>query len=147
MTTEQMISRFNEFLRNEISATETYTLALKRTANAGLGSALRELRDDHDLRVTSLRSKIRELGGAPSEGSGAWGAWAKVVQMGAEILGDKAATASLEDGEDHGLKLYTDALTDESAVVREYVSAVLLPAQQKTHDLCRSLKNFVKAAS
>jgi hypothetical protein len=32
-------------------------------------------------------------------------------------------------------------------VVRDYVSTVLLPAQRQSHDLCRSLKRFVKAAA
>jgi hypothetical protein len=147
MTTEKIGSRFNEFLRNELSAVETYNLAIKRTTHVELSNALRQLRDDHDHRVTSLRGKIRELGGTPSEGSGVWGAWAKLVQVGADILGDKTATAALEEGEDHGLKLYTSALGDESTVVRDYVKTALLPAQQKSHSLCRSLKSFTKAAS
>jgi Domain of unknown function (DUF2383) len=146
MTTEQTISRFNEFLRHELSAVETYNLALQRTKHADFSNALQKLRDDHDQRVTGLRGKIRELAGTPEDSSGAWGAWAKVVQMGADLLGDKTAIAALEEGEDHGLKLYTSASGDESTVVRDYVKAVLFPAQQKSHDLCRSLKSFVKAA-
>lgn len=147
MTTEQTISRLNEFLRNELSAVETYQLAMQRTQDAAFSSALRELRDDHDARVTGLRAQIRALAGTPDEGSGAWGAWAKVVQMGADLLGDKTAIASLEEGEDHGIKLYSSALGDENVEVREYVKTVLFPAQRKTHDLCRSLKSFVKMAS
>jgi demethoxyubiquinone hydroxylase (CLK1/Coq7/Cat5 family) len=147
MTTEKMASRFNELLRNELSAVETYNLALKRTTHLELSNALRQLRDDHDQRVTGLRTKIREIGATPSEGSGAWGAWAKAVQVGADLLGDKTAIAALEEGEDHGLKLYTSTLRDESVIVSDYVKSVLLPAEQKSHALCRSLKSFVKAAS
>lgn len=139
------MARFNELLRSELSAVETYNLALKQAKHADFTTALQQLRDDHDRRVTGLREKIRAVGGEPSEGSGVWGAWAKMVQAGADLLGDTTAISALEEGEDHGLKLYTGAVTDENSVVREYVTTVLLPKQQESHNLCRSLKRFVKA--
>jgi bacterioferritin (cytochrome b1) len=145
--TEKIMDRFNEFLRNELSAVETYEMALKQAKHTGFVEALRQLRDDHAQRTAGLRDKIREIGGTPTGDSGAWGVWAKTVQAGADLLGNKTAIAALEQGEDHGLKLYTDALGDESGVVRDYVSSVLIPLQQKTHEQCRSLKSFVKKAA
>jgi uncharacterized protein (TIGR02284 family) len=147
MMAEKRIDKMNEFLRNELSAVETYEMALKTTKHADFASALQQLRNDHAQRVGMIRDKIREWGGEPSETSGVWGAFAKVVQAGADILGNTVAISALEEGEDHGLKLYRDILNDTDVdviAVRNYVSAVLLPAQQKSHDACRSLKRFAK---
>ena len=46
-------------------------------ANAGL---LREIQEEHGRAAQGIRDRIRELGGEPSDSSGAWGAWAKTVQ-------------------------------------------------------------------
>lgn len=97
-----------------------------------------------------IEKQIRACGGEPSKGSGIWGAFAKAVQAGANLLGDPIAIAALEEGEDHGLALYRDALADadiNDAACKSFVSTVLLPAEQKSHDACRSLKRFAKAAT
>jgi hypothetical protein len=142
---DKTIARFNELLRSELSAVETYNLALKQAKHADFTTALQKLRDAHDQRVTGLREKIRALGGEAAAGSGAWGAWAKVVQAGADLLGDTTAVAALEEGEDHGVKLYAGAVGDEDPLVRDYVATTLMPKQQESHNLCRSLKRFVKS--
>ena len=146
MTIEKTMDCLNEFYRGEKSAVETYDLAIKSTKDAELCRSLTQLRQDHADRVGVLRNKIYELAGQPSESSGAWGAFAKTVQAGADLLGDTVAMAALEEGEDHGIKMYTDALRDGDTVVRDLVATVLMPAQRRSHDLCRSLKRFVKAA-
>src|SRR5690242_17192321 len=56
-----MIPRLNEFLRNELSAVETYDLALRQTKHEGFGSTLRQLRDAHDRRIGAIRDKILDL--------------------------------------------------------------------------------------
>jgi demethoxyubiquinone hydroxylase (CLK1/Coq7/Cat5 family) len=148
--TEKTIDKLNEFLRGELSAVETYNLALGKTAHTELTSALEGLRDDHAARVGTLRQRILAEGGEPSETSGAWGAFARVVQAGADVLGNAVAIAALEEGEDHGLKLYREALADSELIepsFKHFVSEVLLPAQEKSHATCRSLKRFVKAAA
>ena len=58
------------------------------------------------------------------EGSGAWGAFAKLVQGGADLLGDASAVSALEEGEDHGIKTYADAMKE--------VSQPNSPAQNQT---------------
>ena len=70
--------------------------------------------------------------------------------MTAGAHGDATAIAALEEGEDHGLRMYRDALADtdiNDAAYESFVSTVLLPAEQKSHDACRSLKRFAKAAT
>ena len=150
MATEKTIDKMNEFLRGELSAVETYDLALGKTKHTELVGSLRQLRDDHAQRVALIRKQILAWGGEPSESSGAWGTFATAVQAGADLLGDATATAALEEGEDHGLKMYRDALAEtdiDDAAYRTFVSTMLLPAEQKSHDACRSLKRFAKAAS
>jgi len=146
---KKTIDKMNEFLRGELSAVETYDLALGKTKHIELVSSLRRLRDEHTQRVALIREKILAWGGEPSESSGAWGTFASAVQAGAELLGDATATAALEEGEGHGLKMYREALKEtdlDDAAYRSFVSTVLLPAEQKSHDACRSLKRFAKAA-
>jgi len=136
----------NKFLRGELSAVETYDLAIKQTKNEGFGSALQQLRSAHSTRVATLRDKIVSLGGTPETTSGAWGTFAKAVQAGADLFGNTSAIAALEEGEDHGLAMYRDALKDESGLaVREFVSTTLMPEQKQSHDLCRSLKKYAQA--
>jgi len=144
--TDTTIDTLNEFLRGECAAVETYELAIKSTTDVQLGTSLQNLWDDHSQRVTLLRQKIISLGGTPSDSSGAWGAFAKTVQAGADLLGDTASMTVLEEGEDRGIKMYSEAIKNPDPVIVDLVSQVLMPAQRTTHDLCRSLKRFVKAA-
>jgi demethoxyubiquinone hydroxylase (CLK1/Coq7/Cat5 family) len=150
MVNEKTIEKMNEFLRGEVSAVETYDLALGKTKHTELVASLQQLRDEHAHRIALIRQQIRAWNGEPSEGSGVWGTFAKAVQAGADLLGDATAIAALEEGEDHGLRMYRDALADtdiDDAACKSFVSTVLLPAEQKSHDACRSLKRFAKAAT
>jgi hypothetical protein len=141
MATKSSIDQLNSFLRGEISAVETYRIALNRldaksTARGELESCMRS----HQERVDLLRGQIRTLGGDPAEGSGPWGAFAKTVEGGAALLGDKASIAALEEGEDHGLKDYRTDLADLDAESQRIVTAELLPKQVQTHRMMSSLK-------
>jgi demethoxyubiquinone hydroxylase (CLK1/Coq7/Cat5 family) len=142
----ESVDKLNECIRGEISAMETYELALKSVTHTELTHALRQLRDSHERRVTALRRRLRGMGADQSYTSGAWGALARIVQRGADLFGDKAAMAALEEGEDHGLRLYSEELEGVDPDTREFIQNELLPDQRRTHDLCRSLMRFVKAA-
>lgn len=141
----RVVDQLNDFLRGELSAVETYDLALRSVRDAELATALRNIRDNHDRRVTLLRERIRTLGGEPVHGSGVWGAIAKLVQRGADLFGDKAAIAVLEEGEDRCKKMYSD-FGHLDASTRELVATQIAPEQQRTHDLCSSLHRMTKAA-
>jgi hypothetical protein len=106
--TPEAIDKLNELLRGERSAVETYDLALQHVTSAELLSALRELRDSHERRVVLLRDRLQASDAEPAETSGAWGAFARLVQRGADLFGDKTAVAALEEGEDRGLARYTE---------------------------------------
>jgi hypothetical protein len=142
----EAVANLNELLRGELSAVETYQLALAAINDLEVARVLRQLRDQHEQRVLKLRDRIRQHGGDPVGGSGAWGLFAKLVQRGADLLGDRAAAAALEEGEDHGVRAYARHAEDFQPEVRDFVTRELLPAQRASHDLCRTLQQFVKAA-
>ena len=100
----------------------------------------------HKDAVSSLQAQIHQLGGTPSEDSGAWGTWAKIVQGGANMLGKKAALKVLQEGEKSGAEDYEEALQDTelSSDIRSLIETKLLPAQQ-AH--IRTLDRLLDAAS
>ena len=56
------------------------------------------------------------------------------------MLGERAAIGALEEGEDHGLKLYRDDLDKLDAPARLLVETDLMPAQEETHRTMSTLK-------
>jgi hypothetical protein len=143
MGTKSNVDQLNSFLRGELSAVETYRMALdKLDADSPARIEVESCLQSHQERVNALREAIIAAGGEPSEGSGPWGVFAKAVEGTAKAFGDKAAIAALEEGEDHGLKDYKDELddTDLDVQTRSFVVGQLLPAQQQTHDRISALK-------
>jgi rubrerythrin len=101
-------------LRGELSAVETYTQALEKArSDPERGSEMQQLSrilEDHRRAATQLRTLVQQMGGTPSEDSGAWGAWSKTVMGAAKMFGDAAALKALKEGEESGLKDYRDAM-------------------------------------
>jgi hypothetical protein len=133
----------NKFLRGELSAVETYRLALERLGASPLTADLQENKRSHEQRVEMLRSQILRLGGRCADDSGAWGGFAKLVEGGAKLFGEKAAVAALEEGEDHGLKLYrrNSDISRLDLATRDFVERTLLPEQERTHLVASQLKH------
>lgn len=141
MATKSSIDQLNSFLRGEISAVETYRMALEKLdSNSTARTELEACMASHRDRVEMLRSAIVALGGEPAEGSGPWGVFAKAIEGGARIMGDKVAIAALEEGEDHGLKDYKEDCDELDAEQRMLVTGRLLPLQEMTHRRMSSLK-------
>jgi hypothetical protein len=126
---------------------ETYELAIKSVQHVGVHRTLQEILSSHARRTEQLREKLGGLGADLPKSSGIWGAFAKVFQAGADLLGDRTAIAALEDGEDRALKAYSENLGDCDPVARRFIETELRPQQQRTHELCRTLKSYVNAPS
>lgn len=136
------VDQLNSFLRGEISAVETYRIAIEKL-DAG-SPALTDLyvcMKSHEQRVLKLTSKIRSIGGLPDETSGAWGGMVKALEKGAAVFGDKVAISVLEEGEDHGLKDYRADLGKLDPESRNLVTSELLPLQEETHRKLSTLKS------
>ncbi|MBN9683680.1 PA2169 family four-helix-bundle protein [Corallococcus interemptor] len=134
------LETLNSFLRGEISAVETYRLASKHIETEVAKTEVEACLHDHEKRVEALKERIEKLGGKPAEGSGPWGVFAKVVQAGADLLGEKRAIDALEEGEDHGLKDYNRDVDKLHGEARTFVRQQLLPSQKQTHARLSALK-------
>ena len=141
------VGQLNSLLRGEISAAETYRMAIDKiadstntVANAGL---LREIQEEHGRAAQGLRDRIRELGGEASDSSGAWGVWAKTVQGTMNLFGDASSLKALKEGEEHGLKDYQEALDDVDPTSVQLIQNQFIPAQQRHINLLDQLINSV----
>lgn len=148
---DEATRQLNSFLRGEISAAETYRMAIEKVSDSDSTNAanlglLREIQAEHGRAAQALRDRIRELGGEPSDSSGAWGTWAKTVQGTANLFGDASSLKSLKEGEEHGLKDYQEGLDDIDATSSDLVSNQLIPAQQRHINLLDQLINSVGRA-
>jgi len=144
VSVDRSIETLNSFLRGEISAVETYRQAIDRLVDNPLRYQLKECFASHDMRVEALRTRIQELGGSPSTGSGVWGAFARLVEGSASMLGEKAAIAALEEGEDHGRNDYLRDIDKLDYESRAWFETRILPEQQRTHDQLAALKHALK---
>jgi hypothetical protein len=129
------IETLNKFLKDELSATETYQQAMNKFRDdAGLGESesLLPIHEAHQKAVSSIQALIQRLGGTPIENSGTWGTWAKIVQGGANMMGTKAALKALQSGEKSGAEDYEKTLeeTELPSDIRSLIETMLLPAQQ-----------------
>ena len=144
------IDQLNSLLRGEISAAETYRMAIDKISESDSASAngglLREIQAEHGRAAQSIRDRIRELGGEAADSSGAWGVWAKTVQETMNLFGDTSSLKSLKEGEEHGLKDYEQALPQLDASSAQLVSNQYIPAQQRHINLLDQLINSVGRA-
>jgi len=140
---EDVLGKLNSFLRGEISAVETYKQALDKIKDPAVRSQLQTCERDHEQRIELLRERITSLGGKPEQGSGAWGVWAKLVQGGGNLLGEKTALSALEEGEDHGLNDYRKDLDALDGDTRSWVESNILPKAEQTHGTLSTLKRTV----
>ncbi len=139
-TVAKQITALNTLLRGELSAVETYDQAIAQLT-AEPDATLTENRDCHANRLPVLRQHIAALGGTADGSSGLWGTWAKLVERGASVLGRTSIIAALEEGEDVGLTDYRRLANDVDEASRSSIETKLLPAQKRTHDRMRTLKN------
>jgi demethoxyubiquinone hydroxylase (CLK1/Coq7/Cat5 family) len=115
ITTTQKAT-LDSLLRGEMSAIETYRMAIEKLAgsNDPVAAQLQGIQRDHRDAADALWHYLERKGERPSEGSGAWGAFAKAVEGTATLLGNKAALKALKEGEEHGLKEHEEALDDDA---------------------------------
>jgi uncharacterized protein (TIGR02284 family) len=131
--TTRAVDQINSLLRGEISAVETYNLAIEKVGDDHVSDAslLRAIAQEHGEHAQRLREEIRRLGGEADDSSGAWGVYAKTIEAAAKLFGDASALKALKEGEEHGLKDYREALDDLDGSTRRLVAEVLIPAQQR----------------
>ncbi len=137
------VEQLNSFLRGELSAVETYEQAIAKLPSSASRASLEECARSHRTRASLLAREIRRLGGEPAQSSGTWGTFARLFEGGAQLFGEKAAIAALEEGEDHGRDDYQRDLEDLEPSVRTFIQQYVLPEQLRTHNAMRVLKKPV----
>ena len=126
------INDLNSLLRGEISAAETYKMAIDKLSDEPAVSPqveqLHTIQREHGMAAQRLRERIEALGGEAEDDSGAWGAWAKTVQGTADLFGTSSALKALKEGEEHGVKSFERKLEDEEldptarALAQEFIN-------------------------
>ena len=134
------VGHLNSFLRGELSAVETYRQALAKVEDFTERAVLHECSRSHQERVRMLTEEVRRHGGEPATDSGPWGAFAKLVERGAAVLGRKAAIAALKQGDEHGREGYRRDLSQLDPEAREFIQSQVLPQQHRTHAAMSALK-------
>ncbi len=132
--TKQALEILNSLLRGELAATETYQQAMKRLDDDPGAARLLALRDEHRSAANTLRQQVHQCGGKPDQGSGLWGAWSRLVEATATLMGGAAALKALKEGEEHGIKDYEEALKQDDLPVecKSLIQTQLLP-QTRQH--------------
>jgi rubrerythrin len=134
------LETLNELLRGEMAAIETYRQALEVVEDGEPAETLRALRRHHRDAADVLWHHVEAHGGQPSDGSGAWGAFAKAVEGTARLLGNRLAVKALVEGEEHGVKKYEQALRGELPLDCELlIRETLLPRQRQHLPLLNGL--------
>jgi hypothetical protein len=143
VTNQECIDVCNSLLRGELSAVETYTQALGKFENDPLRSDLDRLRADHEASASALRQHLVDMGAEPDESSGAWGTFARTVEGTAKILGESPALAALEEGEEHGINEYREALDNGGVMedIKMEIRQTLLPRLNSHISVLEAMRN------
>jgi len=94
----------------------------------------------HEERARLLMEAIQGRGGEPANDSGAWGSLVRLIERSATAIGEKAAIAALEEGEDHGRDDYLRDLDNLEPSARQLIEFTILPEQRRTHDAIKAVK-------
>lgn len=137
---KQTVDQLNSFLRGELSAAETYRQVIAKLQTSNARPVLEDCARSHQDRASLLVREVRRLGGEPADGSGVWGSFVKLLEGGAQLLGEKAAIAVLEEGEDHGKNDYQRDLPELEPKAKSVIVTQILPEQLRTHNVMSTLK-------
>jgi hypothetical protein len=137
------IDQLNSFLRGELSAAETYRLALDKLAQSEYRPSLVQCTRSHEERARLLTEAVLGRGGDPAESSGAWGSLVRMIERSAAAISESAAIAMLEEGEDHGRDDYLRDIDNLEPSARQLVEFAILPEQRRTHDTIKAVKRSI----
>ena len=142
LATLRSIDALKALLCGERAAVETYEQAI-HAFHTDVPNELTRCLQSHQNRVEKLIVRIYELGGKPAESSGTWGAFARLVEGGAALLGRTATVSTLEEGEDHGVRLYEERITDLDPESWNLVEGDLQLEQRASHAMIRDLRKKI----
>lgn len=137
-------TQLDDLVRGEQAALKAYDQLLTDTKNEKMKSQLQMIRKDHENAISKLSKYVAGKKDLleDTENAGAWGTFAKTWTKGGELMGNKTALKALQQGEEHGINEYKEALKDDtlSAELKKTIQSELLPSQQKHIE---ALKSFM----
>lgn len=143
------VSALSALLAGEISAVDTYNLALEKINDSVIITTLKQCRDSHARRVEVLRGCIKDMGENPPKSAGLWGVVARFAERGATIFSKKVAVNMLAAGEEFGLQQYENHVESLDSDSWKIVEKDLIPAQERTlrimSSLCSWMQNMQRA--
>src|SRR5262245_29343637 len=99
--TAPAVEALKTLLRSEMAAVETYELALAQFEDHAFYGDLRTIRHHHESAAGVLRDLVRNLGGEPAEGPGAWETFVTSVSAADKKVGPESVLDALCQGEEH----------------------------------------------
>lgn len=135
-------SQLDDLIRGEMAAVRTYDAALEKMKDSKEMEKLKMIRADHVSAVEKLKSYATGDVKEDTKSSGVWGAFTTAYTAGAKLMGNEAALKVLNQGEEHGIKEYQEALEDDNIKpeLKQTIRTQFLPKQQEH---IKTLKTFM----
>jgi demethoxyubiquinone hydroxylase (CLK1/Coq7/Cat5 family) len=143
-TTNPALDRLKYLLQDEMSAVETYDTALTKVKDEAAKATLSTLKAVHEERLKTLTNMVKDMGGAPPTSSGLWGAFAKLVEGGAALLGEKAIVSALEECEIKSLADYKSDVEVFDEALHKLMFNDFMPSQQDCYEKIAKLHESMK---
>jgi rubrerythrin len=132
---------FEEIIRGERSAVETYRQVLEAADDKPELEAIRNMSTDHIQAVQYFSEIAHARGQEVPDSSGLWGSWVKFTTGVAKTFGDKSSLEVLKKGEEHGKKIYENILDSDNVdeQVKGAIRTRFLPQQERHIEVLGSL--------
>jgi uncharacterized protein YoaH (UPF0181 family) len=143
-SSNKALDRLKYLMQDEMSAGETYSKALGSIKTENVKAELTALKNVHDERLKTLTLLVKEMGGEAPATSGLWGSFAKLVESGAALLGEKAIVGALEEHEVKSLADYKSDLEVFDEALHKVMFYELMPSQQECYEKIYKLKESMK---
>lgn len=135
----ERLSALDKLLRGELAAAATYEQAERHLDDPATRPLLAQIRASHSTRAVMLAQLVRKAGADPSETAGPWGAFTKLVEQTAAVIGDQALLKVLLEGEKHGTAMYEREMDALDGDQLWFVNAHGLAEQKATENRMNEL--------
>jgi len=126
-------TQMDDLIRGEMAAVKSYNQVLADLKDPSEKAKLENIRNDHQVAVTKLKTFASKDVKEDTTNSGVWGAFAMAWTGGAKLIGNETALKALSQGEKHGLEEYKEALDDDSIKpeLKQMIKTQFLPKQEE----------------
>lgn len=135
-------TQLDDLIRGEMTAVKTYDTALEKVKDEKEAAKLKKIREDHVNAVSKLKTFANKDVKEDTTSAGPWGAFATAYTSGAKLFGNEAALKALQQGEEHGINEYKEALEDDKIKpeLKQMIKTQFLPKQEEH---IKTLKTFM----